>query len=117
MGLRAPAAWGCSTASRQISVTAFAAIPGMAGLIVTAVGRREQMGGSDGGDCGVGDHKICQKETARIGNHLPRWFLWRAQMTVISKGWKLRVCPLLAQSGHPASEFRCPLLGVKRTLP
>src|SRR5215467_12847926 len=24
-------------------------------------------------------------------------------------------CPLLAQSGHPASEFRCPLLGVKRT--
>src|SRR6516162_8571843 len=25
-------------------------------------------------------------------------------------------CPLLAQSGHPATEFRCPLLGVKRTL-
>src|SRR6516165_342165 len=24
-------------------------------------------------------------------------------------------CPLLAQSRHPASEFRCPLLGVKRT--
>src|SRR5215470_5646943 len=26
-------------------------------------------------------------------------------------------CPLLAQSGHPASDFQCPLLGVKRTLP
>ena len=25
-------------------------------------------------------------------------------------------CPLLAQSGHSATEFRCPLLGVKRTL-
>ena len=24
-------------------------------------------------------------------------------------------CPLLAQSGHRWSEFRCPLLGVKRT--
>jgi hypothetical protein len=23
--------------------------------------------------------------------------------------------PLLAQSGHPATEFRCPLLEVKRT--
>ena len=26
-------------------------------------------------------------------------------------------CPLLAQSGHSATEFQCPLLGVKRTLP
>ena len=25
------------------------------------------------------------------------------------------VCPLLAQSGHLAIEFQCPLLGVKRT--
>src|SRR5215467_8741563 len=25
-------------------------------------------------------------------------------------------CPLLAQSGHRVVEFRCPLLGVKRTL-
>jgi hypothetical protein len=24
-------------------------------------------------------------------------------------------CPLLAQSGHHANEFQCPLLGVKRT--
>ena len=24
-------------------------------------------------------------------------------------------CPLLAQSGHSAAEFQCPLLGVKRT--
>ena len=27
-----------------------------------------------------------------------------------------RECPLLAQSGHAATEFQCPLLGVKRTL-
>ena len=26
------------------------------------------------------------------------------------------ICPLLAQSGHRAAEFQCPLLGVKRTL-
>ena len=26
-------------------------------------------------------------------------------------------CPLLAQSGHPSRAQRCPLLGVKRTLP
>jgi hypothetical protein len=26
-----------------------------------------------------------------------------------------RLCPLLAQSGHFAAEFQCPLLGVKRT--
>ena len=26
------------------------------------------------------------------------------------------ICPLLAQSGHHATEFQCPLLGVKRTL-
>jgi hypothetical protein len=25
------------------------------------------------------------------------------------------MCPLLAQSGHLAAEFQCPLLGVKRT--
>jgi len=28
-----------------------------------------------------------------------------------------RECPLLAQSGHSATEFQCPLLGVKRTWP
>src|SRR6516164_3421801 len=27
------------------------------------------------------------------------------------------LCPLLAQSGHYATEFQCPLLGVKRTSP
>src|SRR5215469_16052228 len=32
--------------------------------------------------------------------------------------WDVRLgqCLLLAQSGHPASEFQCPLSGVKQTL-
>ena len=44
----------------------------------------------------------------------------------VAKPWPARVmtrksnkaveCPLLAQSGHSMTEFRCPLLGVKRTL-
>ena len=39
-----------------------------------------------------------------------------AQMTVISKGWKRRVCSLLAQSRHHRCADECPLLGVKQTL-
>jgi hypothetical protein len=38
-----------------------------------------------------------------------------AQMTVISKGWKRRECPLLTQSGHGNRNQRCPLLGIKQT--
>src|SRR5262249_27833036 len=44
-------------------------------------------------------------------HHLRRTFCRRTEVFIDALE-----CPLLAQSGHSTIEFRCPLLGVKRTL-